>query len=147
MKTRRSTGFSSSKSWHVDEVCVCPTPGGEPLYHVPYEFALFASTFDAAKKRVNKRLPRMTHRFAALSVRRKRTPKTQGKWSRRDVPGSRLISHVLAGLALRRMLRGWRDTRQSGLPDEASWSLNDGAKSGSPPDVGQSRASTVLKNE
>jgi hypothetical protein len=80
MKTRRSTGFSSSKSWHVDEVCVCPTPGGEPLYHVPYEFALFASTFDAAKKRVNKRLPRMTHRFAALSVRRKRTPKTQGKW-------------------------------------------------------------------
>jgi hypothetical protein len=67
--------------------------------------------------------------------------------SLRDVPGSRLISHVLAGLALRRMLRGWRDTRQSGLPDEASRSLNDGAKSGSPPDVGQSRAPSLCKNE
>jgi len=80
MKTRRSTGSSSSKSWHVDEVWVCPAPGGEPLYHVPYEFALFASTLDPTKKSVNKRLPRTTHRFAALSVRHKRNLKTQGKW-------------------------------------------------------------------
>jgi hypothetical protein len=41
---------------------------------------------------------------------------TMGKTSRWVVPGSRLFSLVLAGLALSRMLRGGRDSHQSGSP-------------------------------
>jgi hypothetical protein len=44
--------------------------------------------------------------------------------ARRDVPGSRLLLTDRAAML------------QSGLPDETSRSLSDGAKSGSPPGVG-----------
>jgi len=48
----------------------------------------------------NRRLPRMTHGVATLL----------------DVRGSRLFSHVSAGPTLRRRLRGWPETLQSGSP-------------------------------
>jgi hypothetical protein len=41
------------------------------------------------------------------------------------VPGSRLFSHVSAGLATRRKLRGGRDTRQSGSPPGVANRLED----------------------
>ena len=96
--------------------------------------------------------------IAALSVASRRLPRiTQGNlWpkvalfrcvdlngadraaTRADVPGSRLLpTYITAKL-------------QSGLPDEASQSLDDGAKSGSPPDamyLGHSRATTFIEDE
>jgi hypothetical protein len=97
----------------------------------PYEFALFASTLDRAKKALtsgSRERPTGLQLFYRSGVNEILGHRANG--SRRDVPGSRLISHVLVGLALKRMLRGGRDTRQSG----------------SPPDVG-SCASTLRKNE
>jgi hypothetical protein len=51
--------------------------------------------------------------FPMASIRLYPDHRAANRW---DVPGRRLFSHVSAGPMMRRKLRGWRDTCQSGSP-------------------------------
>jgi len=70
-------------------------------------------------KSCSRRLPRTTQRAAFSHSFRfvyTRTHRAANRW---DVPGSRLFSDISVGLVMRRNLRGWQDTRQSGSPPGA----------------------------
>jgi hypothetical protein len=133
----------------------CPAPGGEPdfapssrlreatsggpLCRVRGHLGNFASTSTRSKNVSaggSRELPSATHLPKAL-IRLHPAIELRNRWG---VPGSRLLLHVSAGSALRRNSRGRRGAGQSGPPDVASRSLDDGAKSGSPPGVGNKHA-------
>jgi hypothetical protein len=78
--------------------------------------AIFASALHPTKECCSRRLPGITQRDAftcGFQFVHNRAIELRKRWV---VPGSRLFSHVSARLVMRRRLRGWRDTRQSGSP-------------------------------
>jgi hypothetical protein len=107
---------SCSKGWHVHKACLFPTPGGEPLWHVADDLAIFASALHPTEECCSRRLPGIAQRDAftcGTQFVHNRAIELRKRWV---VPGSRLFSHVSARLMMRGRLRGWRDTRQSGSP-------------------------------
>ena len=80
------------------------------------DLAIFASALHPTKECCSRRLPGITQRDAftcGFQFVHNRAIELRKRWV---VPGSRLFSHVSARLVMRRRLRGWRDTRQSGSP-------------------------------
>jgi hypothetical protein len=86
---------------------------------------------------LNRRLPRITARalfptvpFGDYSASHTDKPNTH-----RNVPGSRPFNEICGLTSAKTNTAGLSGTIQSGLPDVASGSLDEQAKSGSPPDA------------
>ena len=105
-----------------------PTPGGKPLRHVSGDLAIFCLASRLTQKCCDRRLPRITQRDAITSGSDSFTSgvRAAGRWV---VPGSRLFSHVSAGLTSRRNSRGRRNACQSGsLPGAIANPLRDSSR-------------------
>ena len=96
-------------------------PGGEPLWHVAGDLSIFVSALSPTKKCRNRRLPGITQGDDLSNAPIRLHPAHRAA-NRSVVPGSRLFSHVSAGLVLRRNSQGRKDTRQSGSPPGAGQS-------------------------
>ena len=93
-----------------------PQTGGEPLWHVVGEPAIFVCALHLATECRSGRLPRIsqrdafTHGFRFVYLRAIEL-RTGGSFA-----GAACFTHVSAGLVMRLRLRGWPDTCQSGTP-------------------------------
>jgi hypothetical protein len=87
--------------WRFVTMSDRPAPGGEPLWSVSEEPAIFVPAFHPVTKCCNRRLPRITQRDAftpGFSVRLRPVHRAAKRW---DVPGSRLLLYVSAGFAMK----------------------------------------------
>jgi hypothetical protein len=90
------SGRLSSTGAHVITAPDRPSPGGEPLWRLSGEPAIFVLTLSPAPKCCNRRLPRTTQRDAftlGFSIRSRLAHRAA---ERCVAPGSRLLLHVSA---------------------------------------------------
>jgi hypothetical protein len=90
------SGRLSSTGAHVITAPDRPSPGGEPLWRLSGEPAIFVLTLSPGPKCCNRRLPRTTQRDAftlGFSIRSRLAHRAAERWV---APGSRLLPHVSA---------------------------------------------------